>query len=285
MKKQALFAVTAVLAATSLLAQAPETKVVEVFSHKISYIEAGSGSPVILLHGMGANKGVWRLTIPALAQKFHVYAPDQIGFGASDKPLINYHVATYSDFLAEFMQTLGITRASIVGNSLGGWVAADFAIRYPDRVDRLVLVDAAGYFTQPVNRKDLEVLNPGTLDETREMVKLVFFNKQMHTEAVVHMLYAERMKAGDAYTIERLLDAAAQRMDMLNDRLASVHAPALVMHGRQDPLIPLAAGQSIAQQIPGSKTVILDDCGHVPEIECPVSFDKALVEFLSGEVK
>ena len=78
--------------ATSLLAQALEPKQVEVYGAKISYLEAGSGPSVILLHGMGANKNHWRSTIPVLAAKFHVYAPDQIGFGTSDKPMINYRV-------------------------------------------------------------------------------------------------------------------------------------------------------------------------------------------------
>jgi pimeloyl-ACP methyl ester carboxylesterase len=277
--------VVLVLISSTLRAQSPESKVVEVFSHKIAYTEAGSGPPVILLHGMGANKGAWRLTIAALAPKFHVYAPDQIGFGASDKPLIHYRVATYSDFLDEFMDKLGIPKASIVGNSLGGWIAADFAIRYPDRVDRIVLVDAAGFFTQPVARRDLEFLNPGTLDATREMVKRVFFNKQMQNEAVVRMIYTERMRAGDAYTIDRLLDAAADRVDALNDRLRSVHSPALVIHGRLDPLLPVSEADAIAQQVAGAKKMILDDCGHVPELECPQPFEKALIDFLSVEVK
>jgi pimeloyl-ACP methyl ester carboxylesterase len=273
------------LLATTLHAQAPETKVVDVFSNKISYTEAGSGPPVILLHGLGANKGVWRLTIAALAPKFHVYAPDQIGFGASDKPLINYRVGTFSDFLDEFMDKLRIPKASIVGNSFGGWIAADFAIRYPDRVDRIVLVDAAGYFEKPVTRKDLEFLNPGTLDETRAMVKRVFFNKQMQSEAVVRFIYTERMRAGDAYTIERLLDAAADRVDALNDRLSSIHAPVMVIHGRLDPLLPLSEAEAIAQRVNGAKKLILDDCGHVPELECAPPFEKALIDFLSVEVK
>ncbi len=285
MKKQALILIGVTLIAASLAAQAPATKEVEVFSHKISYIEAGAGAPVILLHGLGASKGVWRITIAALAPKFHVYAPDQIGFGASDKPLLNYRVATYSDFLDEFMQKLGISKASLIGNSMGGWVAADFAIRYPDRVDRIVLVDAAGLFTHPLTRKDVEVLNPGTLEETRALVKKVFFNKQMQTEAVVHMMYSERMKAGDAYTIDRLLDAAVNHVDVLNDRLGSVHAPVLIIHGRQDPLIPVAEADMFAQLISGSRKVILEDCGHVPPVECPVPFEKALVDFLSVEVK
>ena len=279
------FLIVALLVATSLLAQAPEAKQVEVFGQKISYVEVGSGSPVILLHGMGATKNIWRSTIPALAAKFHVYAPDMIGFGASDKPLINYRVATFSDFLDEFMHKLGIAKASLVGNSLGGWVAADFAIRYPAEVDRIVLVDAAGYFTRSLKREDLAFLNPATLDQTREMTKRVFFNKQMQTETFVHYLYTERMRIGDSYTIDRLLDSAVRREDALNERLGSIHAPAIVIFGREDPLIPVADGEAMARQIPGAQNLILDECGHAPEIECAAPFEKALVEFLSAAAK
>src|SRR4030081_3729993 len=108
-----LSGLTVALLAASLSGQTPEAKQVEVFGQKISYLEAGSGPPVILLHGMGANKNIWLLTTPALAQKFHVYVPDQIGFGASDKPLIHYRIATFTDFLDEFMRKLGIEKASL----------------------------------------------------------------------------------------------------------------------------------------------------------------------------
>jgi len=95
-----------IASATSLLAQALEPKQVEVYGEKILYFEAGSGPSVILLHGMGANKNQWRSTIPVLAAKFHVYAPDQIGFGTSDKPMINYRIATLVDFLERMIDSV-----------------------------------------------------------------------------------------------------------------------------------------------------------------------------------
>src|ERR1700722_9662404 len=107
------------LAATAY-AQDAATKQVEIFGQKIYYLEAGSGPEVILLHGLGGDNGNWRMTLPALASQFHVYAPDQIGFGRSDKPQINFRVATLVDFLNAFYQQAGLSKATLVGNSLGG---------------------------------------------------------------------------------------------------------------------------------------------------------------------
>jgi pimeloyl-ACP methyl ester carboxylesterase len=132
------------LAATAW-AQDAATKQVEIYGQKIYYQEAGSGPDVILLHGLGADRSAWAATVPALAAKYHVYVPDQVGFGQSDKPAIDYRVGTLVDFLDAFCKKAGIAKATLVGNSMGGWVAMDFALAHPDKVNRLVLVDSAGY--------------------------------------------------------------------------------------------------------------------------------------------
>ena len=107
----------------------PTEKVVVVFSQDIHYFEAGQGSAVILLHGLGGGKEAWMGSFGALAAQYHVYAIDQIGFGHSDKPLLDYKIATFADFLQGFMQAQNISKATLVGNSLGGWIALDFAAR------------------------------------------------------------------------------------------------------------------------------------------------------------
>ncbi len=130
-------ALTLLLTATAL-AQAPERKQVEILGQKIYYTEAGSAGPtVILLHGLGGDATNWAFTIPALAKNYRVLAPDQIGFGQSDKPMLNYRVGTYVEFLERFYQKLGITKATLVGNSLGGWISMAFTLAHPDKVEKL----------------------------------------------------------------------------------------------------------------------------------------------------
>ena len=117
---------------------------VVVRGHKIAYYEAGKGSPVILIHGLGADSRHWAANIDPLSQNFRVIAIDMIGYGQSDKPVIRYTAANFADYLRGFMQALKIPKSSLVGNSLGGWVSLDLAIRHPQMVDKLVLVDSAG---------------------------------------------------------------------------------------------------------------------------------------------
>lgn len=122
----------------------PPEKTTAVYGKNIHYIEAGQGPAGILLHGLGSTKENWGANFAALASKYHVYALDQLGFGHSDKPLIDYKIATWSDFLQGFMQSQNIPKATVVDNSLGGWIALDFTATHPGMVDKLVLVDAAG---------------------------------------------------------------------------------------------------------------------------------------------
>src|SRR6266850_5258735 len=141
MKASALMAAL-LMSCTSAMAQIePVKKDATVFSYKIHYIEAGRGAPVILLHGTGGEGARWMPTIKGLASSFRVIAPDQIGFGQSDKPLTTYHSGVFAGFLARFMQAIGVPKASLVGQSMGAQVALSLAVQYPQLVDRLVLVN------------------------------------------------------------------------------------------------------------------------------------------------
>jgi 2-hydroxy-6-oxonona-2,4-dienedioate hydrolase len=275
------------VAGGTLYAQKPAEKQVQVYGQRIRYLEAGAGPTVILVHGLGGYADQWSATIPALAPKYHVYAPDQVGFGASDKPQMNYSVATLVDFLGGFYKELGITRATLVGNSLGGWEALAFALAHPEKVDRIVLVDNAGYSIRDangalMNRDRFLFLNPGTLEGTRALLGLLFYNKAAITDAVVARAFTERLHRGDSATVNALLDSFARGEDFLDGKLGGIRAPTLVLWGREDALIPLAAAQAYAKDIAGAKLAVLDACGHIPQVECPAPFNAALLEFLGA---
>ena len=184
-----------------------------VYGVKIHYQEAGSGPAVILLHGLGGDVSNWAQTIGPLSQKYRVIVPDQIGFGRSDKPMINYRVGTLVDFLDGFYKELKLERASLVGNSLGGWTAA----AYTEKVERLVLVDSAGFaITGDVDPRVLNGLNPSTRDAVKQVMSLVFYNKQYTSDAAVDLLFARKMTAGDSYTIQRFIDSITHGEDVLD---------------------------------------------------------------------
>ena len=272
------------LAATAY-GQDAATKQVEIFGQKIYYLEAGSGPEVILLHGLGGDKGNWRMTLPVLAAKFHVYAPDQIGFGESDKPQINYRVATLVDFLNAFYKKVGLSKATLVGNSLGGWVAMDFALQYPDKVNRLVLVDSGGYSFKRTGgvaptREVMLGLNPSSLAGTKQLMAIVFHNKAFSTDEVAAQVFTEHLRKNDGYTINSFVDSILRGEDVVDGRLGALKTPTLIVWGRDDTLIPLATGKALAEDIAGSQTVVLDDCGHVPQMECAAPFNDALMKYL-----
>jgi len=236
------------------------------------------------LHGLGANVSSWATTIGPLAQKYHVFAIDQIGFGASDKPFISYRVGTLVDFLDGFYKQVKIERATLVGNSLGGWTAAAFTLSHPDKVERLVLVDAAGFApTEKVDPRVLNGLNPSTREGMKQLMATIFYNKQVFaSDAAVDTLFATKMAAGDGYTIQQFIESIAHGEDVLDNRLGAVKQPTLVVWGREDALTPLAMGERFKKEIPGAELLIFDKCGHVPQIEKAGEFNAALLKFLGG---
>ncbi len=263
---------------TAQMPQMPAEQTVTVFGQSIRYYEAGQGSAVILLHGLGANAGIWVANIGALSAHYHVIAPDQIGFGHSDKPLIDYRIATFVDFLYGFMQSQKIAKATLVGNSLGGWIALAFALQHPEMVEKLVLVDAGGLSFElappTVN------LNPASLDDTKKVLGIVFYNQAMVTDLAVAAVFARHLKDNDGYTIRRFMDGIVTTDQREDTKLSSVHTPTLVVWGANDALLPLSMGERFHAGISGSRLVAIRECGHIPQLEKPEEFNRALLDFL-----
>ena len=282
MKGVALFA--ALWIASAPLPAQSVSKQVEIFGQKIHYIEAGSGPNVLLLHGLGGDATNWEFTVPALASKYHVWAPDQIGFGASDKPMINYRVQTLVDFLEAFCQKVGIDKATLVGNSLGGWTAAEFTLEHPERVEKLVLVDSAGYSfaNSPVKptRAMLLALNPSTLAGAKQVLGLIFAHQSLVTDANARLLFQKHLTNNDGYTINAFIDSILREEDFLDNKIAAIKVPTLIVWGRDDHLVRLASGEQFARDIAGSQLKVFDGCGHVPQIECAAPFNAELGKFL-----
>lgn len=272
-----------IFSAFTFAQNAAQDKSVIIFGAKIRYLEAGDAAKptVILLHGLGGQAENWQLTIAPLSQNFHVLAPDQIGFGKSDKPLLKYRVGTYVDFLDKFMSELKIEKAALVGNSMGGWIAGLYAIKYPNRVEKIVLADAAGLMPKDIDFDRIYQLNSSTRDEVRASLKLVFASPvYAGNDALIDQFLTQRIAAGDGYTINSLIESIKRREDFLNARLAEIKKPTLIIWGRQDGLLPLSDGEIFNKGIIGSQLVVFDNCGHVPQIEKAADFNKAVLSFL-----
>lgn len=260
-------------------------KTATIYGAKIRYQEAGSGPVVVLLHGLGADGSSWASNIAPLSAKYRVIVPDQIGFGKSDKPFINYRVGTLVDFLNGLLKELKVERATLVGNSLGGFTAAAFALAYPEKVDKLVLVDAAGYAVpKDTDPRTFNILNPSTREGVKQVMSVVFYDKKMFAnDAVVDTLFAKKMQTGDGYTIQKFIESILRGEDVLDGKLDKIKQPTLLVWGREDALTPLSLGERFKQDIKGSQLLVFDKCGHVPQMEKAADFNSALLKFLGGE--
>lgn len=282
-----VFVCCCLLAAGPILVQAqtaPVEKDVTIYGAKIHYVEAGAGPTVILLHGLGGSWQNFVFNIAPLAAKYRVIALDQLGFGKSDKPMINYRIGTYVDFLDQFYKQLRVERASLIGVSMGGWVAASYAVAHPEKVDRLVMVDAAGY-APPANfdNRVLYNLNPSTREAMKQVSKLVFYNQALFgSDAAIDQAMTARINAGDGYTISSLVESIIRGEDFLDSKVKNIKQATLIVWGRQDGLVPLSDGERFQRDIPNSTLLVIEQSGHVPNVEKAAEFNAAVLKFLGG---
>jgi len=261
----------------------PADKTIAVFGQTIHYWDVGSGPVVVLVHGLGSRKEDWLPVLEPLSQKYRLLAPDQIGFGKSEKPLLDYSVQTYVDFLNEFLRELRVEKASLVGESLGGWISALYATELGEGahlvpIDKLVLVDAAGL------KQDAPIpnLNPSSLAAMRGVMEAVFYDTSWLNEDALRKIFTDKLSVHDGYTVRSFLGNPMIATERLDERLGKIKTLTLVVWGKQDKLIPVAMGERYAAGIAGAKLVSFDKCGHVPPIEKTEEFLAAVTTFLNG---
>lgn len=261
-----------------------------VFGQKIVYYDAGTGPTLVLVHGFASQARFdWGKVIVPLSKHHRVIALDQIGFGGSDKPFIDYSVQTYVDFLGEFLRTLRIDRFDLAGESLGGWIVTNYTIQALapantglfalPKPTHLILEDAAGHSALHSVLKSIPIT--GTLDSAAG-VAIVFHDKSLITPEFIRDNFIMKLKANDGMTERLFVGNPEVDKEIVGDKLASIAIPTLVVWGGDDQIVPLADGKDYAAKIPGAKLVIIPDCGHAPSLEKPKEFLDAVEEFLGS---
>ena len=254
------------------------------------------GSPVILIHGLGASAEIWQKNVEALAEQYRVYVPDLVGFGRSDKPDIEYTPFSAARFVYDFMNALNIESASLVGNSLGGGIAVQCALQFPHKVEKLVLVDSAGFGRKvifPLRLISLPFIGELLTRPSRERVylyfKLAIYDPALLTEDFIDLYYELHSLPGAQKSMLRVLRSISNirggRTKILRTvmvRLNVITAPVLIVWGKQDKVLPVRHAYVANEKILNSKVHILDPCGHMPQFERPEEFNRIVLEFLSG---
>lgn len=289
----ALVASTGALAASPL----PPQKTAVLFGAKIRYFEMGSGPTVVLVHGLGSSaRGDWGTVMQSLGASHHVLALDLLGFGASDKPFITYGIQTWVDFLGEFLRDRKVASFTLMGESLGGWIAAQYTIQalaeqavgpkyLLPKPSKLVLCDAAGFskatVTQMVDRSASSTMPSGmSLAGQQRLLGAVFHDPAWSSDKGLRTGMAWAISKGDGWTIQSLLSNRSIIEEATQERLGSITIPTLVVWGQYDQLVPIADGEGYAVAIPGARLVVIPDVGHAPMIEAPALFLKAVGTFL-----
>lgn len=258
----------------------PELRSTNVFGCTIRYYDVGSGAPLVLIHGIGGDADDWAFCLEPLAASHRVVALDLLGFGRSDKPAIDYTIAGFVEGLERFLRALDINRTTLVGHSLGGWIAASLALHAPQSVEKLVLVDSAGVWGQMTSFPvDLHV---STLAHMREIFQFLFYDKARATDTLIEMCYQQHLERGDGPTINSLLMNTRGGRERLDDRISGLKMPVLIVWGEQDQMIPVELGRRTQRLIPGSKLEIIPQCGHLPELEKPAELVQGILQFLGA---
>lgn len=267
-------------------AEEVEERDVNVGGVAIHYLVAGpAGAPrVVFVHGLGGSLATWSLNLPAFAERFRICALDLVGAGTSGKPAMDYSVNSLAGFLASFLDTLGADwqRVSLVGHSLGGAIAIAFASRYPERVERLVLVDSVGLGPE-ISGEVIDLIRAEPTPEgLRAELTHFFAHAELVQQALVDELYQQRLLPGarDALlaTTEAAFGGNRQRLD-LRETLAALPNEVLVTWGDADNVIPAAH----AGAAPKSRVEIFEACGHCPHIEGADRFNQLVVSFLEAK--
>lgn len=274
-----------------LAQQGLEARYETVDGHRLRYVRAGHGPAVVLVHGFGSSLHTWKDVIPGLVGDHDVVALDLPGFGLSDQPP-DLSVEDLPRAVLSLLDRLGIDRAALVGNSLGGGVCAMAAGARPERVRALVLVDAAGFSLGPAERPAMVRLTmgpagalvsrlPGKRLVVESALRQVFHDPRLVTPERVAEYLQGATRPGTFASIRSLGESLHDRGSIVQDALARVKAPTLVIWGGDDRWIPLAHADRFTAAVPGARKVVVDDCGHVPQEEKPEVVLNLLREFLA----
>jgi len=262
---------------------------IEIGGIATNYHDLGEGAPVLFIHGSGPGVSAWanwRLNIPMLAgQGLRCLAPDMLGFGYTGAPAdLKFSMQGWVAHLAGFTEAMGLKRFSIVGNSFGGALALAYAIRFPEQVEKLVLMGSVGIDFPLTDGLDLAWGHVPTIANMRRLLDVFAFNEGLVSDDLAEMRHRAAMRPGVMEAFSAMFPAPRQlgirALASLEADIAGIAAPTLVIHGREDKVIPVSNSQRLFDLIPNAELHLFRNCGHWTQIEKAPRFNALLADFL-----
>ena len=254
-------------------------EIVDVGGTKVHTLKGGSGEPLLLLHGAGGNNG-WLRFADALAEKYTVYYPSHPGYGKSDRPDWLETIPDMACFYTWYLETLGLENVRTIGFSMGGWIAAEIAAMCNHAFSKMMLVGAVGVQPKQGEIADLFIISPA------QVLDLMFHDPSQAPE--FQAVYGNKKTPEETMTAEGNREMAVRLCwkPYMYDRrlpslLARVNIPARMVWGKNDQIVPVECGEIYNKSIKGSDLVVIDNCGHVPQVEKPEEFIKTALDFLA----
>ena len=254
-----------------------------------NYHDLGSGFPVLMLHGSGPGVSAWanwRLVMPQLAERARVIAPDMAGFGYTERrPDLRYDMDTWVAQAIGMLDALGIEQADLVGNSFGGGLALQVAIRHPQRIRRLVLMGSVGVRFDITPALDAVWGYTPSIETMRGLLDLFAYDRSLANDELAKLRYEASIRPGFQESFAAMFPAPRQRwVDAMASNVEDIKVlphETLVIHGREDQVIPLDTSLTLAQWIPNAQLHVYGKCGHWTQIEHAARFARLVGDFLT----
>ncbi|MNY89642.1 2-hydroxymuconate semialdehyde hydrolase [compost metagenome] len=256
-----------------------------------NYHDVGTGEPILLLHGSGPGVSAWanwRLTIQALQDQYHLIAPDLAGFGYSQFPEnMQFSRENWLKQIIDFLDAIGLEKVNVIGNSFGGSMALALAIHHPERVNKLVLMGSVGVPFELTAGLDAVWGYTPSFENMQAIMKIFAYNQKLVGDELVQMRYIASTKEDTRAAYERMFPAPRQRwveaMSHPEADIRSIQQPTLMVHGRDDQVIPLSTSLTMLNWIENSQLHIYSQCGHWTQIEHAKSFTQLVANFLKDQ--
>ena len=270
---------------------------VELHGHRVGYQAAGTGPPVVLLHGITSTSDAWRNVMPRLAERYTVIAPDMIGHGRSAKPRGDYSLGAYAAGVRDLLAVLGFERGTVVGHSLGGGIAMQFAYLFPEYVERMALISSGG-----LGREVHPLLRAATLPGSEWVLPLLAREWSVNAGEAVRSVaarlgleagpdlaefargYASLVEEGatDAFlhTMRSVIGPDGQRVSALDRLYLADQLPTLIVWGSDDPVVPVEHGRNAHRIVAHSRYVEIEGSGHWPMLDAPDRIVRELTAFI-----